>query len=104
MGERYDAFRKFHLVNPHVFDKFEEFAREARKAGRTRFSAHMIGNRMRWYTQIETTGDEYKVNNNHLPYYAKLLMLLYPDEFGEFFQRRDRFYDTTDAILLEECG
>ena len=70
---RYEAWKQFHEENPHVYALFKRFAAEA-KARRDRFSARVIWERMRWYTSIETA-DDYKLNNNHAPYYARLLML-----------------------------
>ena len=106
MKSRYEKFRVFHQENPGVFELFTKFARQAKyKGGRTYYGAHMIGERIRWYTSIETTSDdEFKVNDHHWPYYARLLMGVYPDEFTNFFRRRDTRFDIDDITLLEECG
>jgi len=84
---------------------FEQFARAAKSRGsRNYFGARMIGERIRWYTTVETdSADDYKVNDHHWPYYARLLMLKYP-EFDGFFQRRDSNFDVEDEQLLSECG
>lgn len=100
---RFRAFKKFHRENPQVFQVFIRFALQARKS-RRRYGARSIGERVRWYTTIETiTNDDYKINNNHWPYYSRLLMLSDP-RFTGFFERRDRHFDVGDAELVAQCG
>ena len=102
--ERFEAFLKFHRDNPEVFNLFWKFSAQALKSKRKRFGARMIGERMRWYTTIETDDPDFKLNNNHLPYYARLLMLMMPSIYGEFFERRDAHFDVDDETLLREAG
>jgi len=105
LRERYDRFKAFHKANPQVYVLFVRFAEMARTKGRRpRFGARMIGERIRWYTAVETTStDDYKINDHFWPYYARLLMLTRP-EFDGFFERRDARFDIDDATLLMECG
>lgn len=104
-GGRYSHFKEFHKNNPRVFELFEQFARTAKTRGSRRcFGARMIGERIRWYTAVETdSDDEYRINDHHWPYYARLLMLRYP-EFDGYFERRDSHFDVEDKQLLEECA
>lgn len=97
MTEQYDMFdagnpleKKFweyHRENPQVYALFDRFASEAVNRNRKRFSANMIFERMRWYTVIETGGDEYKLNNNYRAYYARLWMRNHPDH-DDLFETR----------------
>lgn len=96
---RYHAWRDFHRDNPHVFALFVRFALEARKY-RDRFSAHAIGERIRWHSMVETSGEPYKINDHAWPYYARLAMLTYPDLDG-FFVRKDARFDATDEEILQ---
>jgi len=98
--ERFEAFKRFHEENPQVFALFLHFARQAKQAGqRRRFGARMIAERIRWYTAVETASDDgYKLCNNHIPYYARLIMLKFP-EFEGFFSRRDANFDVEDEEL-----
>jgi len=80
-------FIKFHLANPHVYEHVERFAFEALKSGRSAFGIGMIWERMRWYLNIETKGNEFKLCNDHRSCYARLLMLDHP-EFQSFFRRK----------------
>ena len=63
---RFEAWKQFHAENPAVFALFRRFAEQALNSqGRKHFGARMIGERIRWYTAVETTDPEYKVNDHH---------------------------------------
>lgn len=81
------AFEAYHAANPHIYAALRRFALEARATGRRRISIELLFNRLRWYTDIEAQGDPFKVNNNHRPHYARLLMRD-PEIAGLFETRR----------------
>ena len=96
---RLTAWADFHRDNPAVWELFVRFSREAR-GSRDRFGARIVWERLRWYTTIETNDAAFKLSNNHTPYYARLLMLAYPDEFAGFFSTKDaKFEGTADELL-----
>lgn len=80
-------FEIFHAENPKVFDLFKSFAIQAKAAGRGRFGARAILERIRWHTAIETSDPEFKINNNFHPCYARLLVVDDPS-FAGFFETR----------------
>ena len=82
-------FLTYHQENPQVWEAFEKFAWQAIRSGRTRLSADLIIQRLRWYTTIETVGDEYKINDHYSADYARLFMEKYPQYQG-FFATRER--------------
>ena len=71
---RAEQFAAFHKANPDVYTQLHKYALDARAAGRGRIGIAMLIERFRWYTYTETTDPEFKVANNHKPYYARLLM------------------------------
>lgn len=82
-------FEEWHDANPHVWRLFVRFAAEAIAVGRSRFSARTIIHRIRWYTNIELQAvDEYKINNNWSPYYARIFISIYP-QYGWIFELRE---------------
>ncbi len=83
-----EAFEDFHLKNPRVFELFRHFANQAYAAGHKHYSADAIMHRVRWETSIETTGRAFKINNNHVAYYARRLMETSPMHKGFFRTRR----------------
>ena len=86
-----------------MFSLFAQFAEQALRAGRERFSAHAIGERIRWYTAIETTDMDYKINDHHWPYYARLLMEI-DSRFEGFFEVRDSRFDSTAEEIARFHG
>jgi hypothetical protein len=98
--ERFTAWKKFHRSNPQIYRYFVRFAEQALYNGRSRIGARMIGERIRWYTSVQTNDPIYKINDHHWPYYARLLMLT-DERFAGFFQRRDENFDATDEMIKD---
>ncbi len=71
-------FKEYHGENPNIYELFKRFALDAVETGRPRFSARMIGERIRWYTTVETRGDSFKVNDHYWPFYARLFVRDHP--------------------------
>lgn len=68
-------FRAFDAANPHVYELFQKFTLDAIRAGRKRFGARMIWERMRWYTMVEAKDQtDFKLNDHYPPYYARKFM------------------------------
>jgi hypothetical protein len=99
-GARTFRFLEVHRANPHIWLAFLAFARETREV-RDHYSADTIYHRLRYYLDVQTFGArrtdaagvdarELKLNNNWRSYYARLLELYAPGEFGEFFASRGR--------------
>ena len=72
-----NEFIKWLEKNPSIYNAFRKFALEAIAQRRKRFSAYMIRERVRWYTNVEYSG-EFKVSNNVTPYMSRLLALDMP--------------------------
>ena len=68
----------WHKQNPEFYKLFERFTFQAIERGHSRLSAWLIVNRIRWETMIVTTGDEYKISNDYIALYARLLMHQHP--------------------------
>lgn len=83
-----ERFEKYHRENPHVYAMFKKFALQS-ASRRSRFSARAVFHRMRWQSMIEGN-DEFKINNNYSPYYARLFEQEYPDLAGFFEKRKTR--------------
>lgn len=88
--QRYAAFEKFHKANPDVWELFLEFAFVAINRGR-KVGARLIGERIRWQKLIviRRTEKKFKLNNNHLPFYARKFVERFPEHAG-LFEIRER--------------
>lgn len=96
------AFLAFHAENPDVWTLFERFALGAIEAGRDHYSAKAVVERIRWHVEIETRGDEMKINNNFTAHFARMFHLAHPNHDG-FFRNRKLLSTSTsdDAAILE---
>lgn len=82
-----DAFGKYHKANPVVWEHFKKFAMEIRATKRKRYSAWTIINRIRWEHDIGVHSEDFKINNNYIAFYARILIHTNP-EFKDFFELR----------------
>jgi len=85
-GERYDelfhdsdpillsTFGRFHNKNPQMYELFCKFTLEAFSSGRDYYSHWAIAQRIRWYTTIETSGSDFKLSNDLIAIYARLVV------------------------------
>ena len=64
-----------------------EIALRTKRAGAKRWSIWSIANVLRWQYAMENEGGDFKLNNNFLAYYARLLMETTPELRG-FFETR----------------
>ena len=81
-------FAKYHKDNPHVFKHFCKFALRLIASGRDHYSAKGIAEIMRNESDV-TGNDEYKINNSHTSFYARLFSSAYP-EHKDFFRFKER--------------
>lgn len=85
-------FLNYHNDNPVVFNMFERFTMNAIKSGRKNFGAKLVGERLRWYSQVETKNDIFKINNNYISFYARMFEEKHP-EYKGFFRKRKSVAD-----------
>lgn len=95
-------FAEWHEANPHVWLLFVRFTREAILSGRKHYSARDIIHRIRWHTNVELRStDEFKINNNLSPYYARIFIACFP-QHGRLFELREaEVNDTVRDALVE---
>jgi hypothetical protein len=92
MAKSKNQFEEFHAENPQVYRLFCYFTKQVINAGHNKYSAEAIFNQIRWYTTIETRGDEYKINNDYKPYYSRKYMA---EHNVEIFRTRSSVADLT---------
>ena len=76
-----------------MYELLVKFARIAREHGRDRIGIRLLWERMRWemfVTVRATEDDDYRLNNDWLSRYARLIMADEPDLDGIFEIRRLR--------------
>lgn len=81
-------FEQFHAANPHVYANLKALALQLKAKGHGRGSIGMLFEVLRHQYQIQTAGDDYKLNNNYRSRYARLLEKQEPSLVG-FFETRE---------------
>ena len=76
--------------NLHVFDAFADEALKVRQKGFSHYSARTILHVLRHHSALSETNGEWKINNDHSPYLARLFDLLYPNAAGLWEYRTTR--------------
>jgi len=77
-------FEEFHRENPWVYESMVRLARQAKAAGKTKIGLRLLLEVCRWERILSTTDEDFKINNNYAPYYARLIMSQCPDLKGMF--------------------
>ena len=76
--QRKEKWWEWHRANPNVWKYFEMYAMEAVQAGKKKISHWLIINRIRWELYLVTTGDDFKISNDYIAFYARLWRAKYP--------------------------
>lgn len=82
-------FEEFHEANPEVYNELTKLARELKVKGRDKYGIKSLFEVIRWHRALTTIGDDFKLNNNHAPFYARLIMSKEAD-LEEFFNIREQ--------------
>ena len=93
-------FIDFHLDNPKVWELYLQFASDMVHHGHKKLSSEMLINRVRWETMVNTTDKQFKINNNHKPYYARLLLSTKRFRNTKFLEVRQ---SCADDLSYSEC-
>ena len=88
--EAREKFAAFHHDNPRVFHELVRLARQLRAQGRKHYGIAGLFEVLRWHRALETTDEEFKLNNNYRAYYAREIMAACPDLVGFFKIREQR--------------
>jgi hypothetical protein len=81
----FPQFVSFHNSNLHVYRQIVDQARAFRKKRpQGVIGIALIYNLMRWENALSTVGDKYKLRNDFMPFYARLVMVKNPDLKGVF--------------------
>lgn len=85
--ERKAEWEDYHRENPLIWQYFEKFAFEAVDRGHRKISHWLIINRIRWEVYIVTTGEEFKISNNFIAFYARYWQENHP-QYRELFNTK----------------
>jgi hypothetical protein len=83
-------FPQYHHDNPGVYEAFKKYTFEAIGKGFKHISSDFILHIVRWHTPV-TGDDDFKINNNYTPFYARLFMNEHPQYEGLFRLRKSKY-------------
>ncbi len=93
LAELHGRFVEFDREFPEVGKLFDRFALERIGVGFSRYSADAVMHRVRWETAAGRADSDgrapYKINNDHVAFYARRFMASYPEHDG-FFSTREQ--------------
>lgn len=95
-----EAFVIFDKDNPQIYQLFVRFAIQAINKGMKRIGGRFLFERIRWEVYVETSAQDYKINNNFAPHYVRKFIREYPDWANRFETRRLR----ADSIPVDDQG
>tara|TARA_R100000963_G_scaffold24646_1_gene16885 strand:- start:679 stop:1008 length:330 start_codon:yes stop_codon:yes gene_type:complete len=78
------SFMDYHRQHPWIYATLRALAFEAKAEGKTRIGMMALVNQIRWSNARGSTTDDWKMNNNYCPDYARLLMVQEPELSGMF--------------------
>jgi len=85
-----ESAREFIQENPDFCKEFENYALTLLRTGRKKISSSLICERIRWDRQMETTDQDFKVNNSFFAYLGRWFMNKHPEFEGCFRTRKLR--------------
>jgi len=95
-----DKFNKFHAESPHIYESFKQVTfdvlTKALPRGVQFISPDMVGHIMRYQSWSKPDGEDYKVNNNWISYYARLFKKEHT-EHGHYFKTRKTDSEKAEA-------
>ena len=78
-----DAFKSFHKHNPHVYDQLKTLALRLKSVGVKSYGIKALFEILR-FNALLSVDNNFQLNNNYAPLYARLLMKQEPDLAGFF--------------------
>jgi hypothetical protein len=84
------SFWQFHRANPEVYKTLADLAFQWKEIGGKRIGINALFERLRWEIAISTNEDDFKLNNNHRAFYARMLMENEPELAGLFALRKQK--------------
>lgn len=83
-GSLPERFARFHDKNPHVYELIKKIALDLKNRGHKKFGIAFIFERIRWLFAIQTSGEDFKLNNSYRAFYARKLMYEVPQLIDVF--------------------
>jgi len=99
-----EGFLEFHKANPHIYTAFERQVFQAIARGRTKVSAKLIINWIRWNEYLKSDDLNFKINDAYQAMYARLFCDKNPDHKDIFNMRKLRSEQPGQYMNVDAVG
>jgi len=99
-----EGFEKFNTENPHIYKAFEEQVLSAIEKGKTKVSAKLIINWIRWNEFLDSNDLNFRINDAYQSYYARYFVEKYPQHTTIFEFRKLRNEDDSQYMDIDNNG
>jgi len=99
-----EGFKEFHRENPQIYKEFEKQALLGIERGRSKISAKLIINWIRWNAVLRSSDQNFKINDAYQAYYARLFILNYPEHEKIFELRKLRNEEDAPYMEVDATG
>lgn len=83
MKDIFKYFKKFHGENPQVYDELKRYSERVFQT-KPCYSIYALMHIVRFNFDIHTTGKPFKISNDVIPFYARMIVLECPQYKGFF--------------------
>lgn len=83
-----EKFWEYHTNNPQIYELFARYSHDAKNAGWSCISHWLIINRVRWSRTVEVRTKDFKISNDFIAFYPRLLIYNEPIFDGFFTLRK----------------
>jgi len=97
-----EGFNKFIADNPHIYVEFEKQALSAISRGRTKISAKLIINWIRWNEFLRSSDKNFKINDAYQSYFARHFVEKHPEHEDKFEFRKLRNEESGQYMTIGE--
>lgn len=102
LDELKEHFEAYDQKYPEFWRMFQEFTFQMIRRGKKNYSVNAIFERIRWEKDVGGDGIlEFKINNNHRPFYSRKFIEAYP-QYKNFFRTRKQTSKYKVATYLPE--
>jgi len=99
-----EGFEKFNAKNPHIYKAFEAQVLKAIEKGRTKISAKLVINWIRWSEFLKTDDLNFSINDAFQSYYARHFVEKNPEHANIFDFRKLRNEVPGPYMKVEDNG
>jgi len=101
MNKQFKRFKKFHAENPLVYSELKKLSKKV-KVLKSCYSIYALMHVIRFNFDINTNGKPFKISNDNIPFYARMLVTEFPEYEGFFAIKGGIHVDSTSHAEIKD--